>query len=163
IMIRAYLFALEPTVEQAERFRSHCGAQRFAYNWCLAQVLANWAQRKAEESYGIPEDQRTPWINTSAYSLRMAWNQAKSDGAPWWTANSKEVYSCGCANLATALANRKAGRTRMPRFKSKRSRLSCRFTTGAFRLGRDRRHVTLPRIGQVRTGESTRKLARKVE
>ena len=39
----------------------------------------------------------------------------------------------------------------------------CRFTTGAFGLGIDRRHIQLPRIGQVRTHESTRKLARKVE
>ena len=39
----------------------------------------------------------------------------------------------------------------------------CRFTTGAFGLGPDRRHVRLPRIGHVRTHESTRRLARKVE
>ncbi len=38
------------------------------------------------------------------------------------------------------------------------------FTTGAFGLGDgDRRHVRLPRIGAVRTHESTRKLARRVE
>ncbi|MGH3634617.1 MAG: RNA-guided endonuclease TnpB family protein, partial [Mycobacterium sp.] len=42
------------------------------------------------------------------------------------------------------------------------SRLACRFTTGAFGLGRDRRHIQLPVIGVVRTCESTRKLARKV-
>jgi putative transposase len=42
--------------------------------------------------------------------------------------------------------------------------LSCRFTTGAFGLAdADRRHVKLPRIGLVRTHESTRKLARHVE
>ena len=42
--------------------------------------------------------------------------------------------------------------------------MSCRFTTGAFGLpAADRRHVTLPRIGVVRTHESTRKLARHVE
>ena len=51
----------------------------------------------------------------------------------------------------------------MPRFKSKRARPSCRFTTGAFGLGRDRRHVRLPRSGEIRTHESTRKLARRVE
>ena len=50
-----------------------------------------------------------------------------------------------------------------PRFKGRRGRLSCRFTTGAFGLGPDRRHIRLPRIGTVRTHESTRKLARKVE
>ncbi|WP_137725886.1 IS607 family element RNA-guided endonuclease TnpB [Prescottella subtropica] len=162
-MIRAYLFALDPTAEQEAQFRSHCGAQRFAYNWALAQVKANWNQRAAEESYGIAEADRTPWINASAYSLRKSWNQVKDAVAPWWGENSKEAYASGCANLAAALKNRRDGRTRMPRFKSKRSHLSCRFTTGAFGLGRDRRHVQLPRIGQVRTHESTRKLARKVE
>jgi putative transposase len=163
-MIRAYLFALDPTPAQAEAMRSHCGAARVAYNWCLAQVRANWEQRRAEESYGIHEDQRTPWINTSAYGLRKTWNTAKDQVAPWWRENSKEAYASGCANLAAALANRNAGRARMPRFKSKRrSRLSCRFTTGAFGLAQGRRHVQLPRIGIVRTGESTRKLARKIE
>ena len=40
-VIRAFLFALDPTDAQAEAFRSHCGAQRFAYNWGLALVRAN--------------------------------------------------------------------------------------------------------------------------
>jgi putative transposase len=163
-VIRAYLFALDPTPAQAEAMRSHCGAVRVAYNWCLAQVKANWEQRRAEESYGVPEDQRTPWINTSAYGLRKAWNTAKDQVAPWWTENSKEAYATGCANLAAALANRNARQARMPRFKSKRrGRSSCRFTTGSFGLVRDRRHVQLPRIGVVRTCESTRRLARKIE
>jgi putative transposase len=135
-----------------------------AYNWCLAQVRANWGQRRAEESYAVPEAERTPWINTSAYSLRKAWNAAKHEVAPWWAENSKEAYATGCANLATALSNRKAGRARMPRFKPKRrARLSCRFTTGSFGLVRGRRHVQLPVIGVVGTHESTRKLARHVE
>ena len=163
-MIRAYLFALDPTDAQEQAFRSHCGAQRVAYNGALARVRANWAQRAAEQTYGLTGDRLTPWINTSAYGLRKAWNDAKDKVAPWWAENSKEAYASGCANLSTALGNRKAGRARMPRFKSKhRSRLACRFTTGAFGLGADRRHVRLPVIGAVRTGESTRKLARKVE
>ena len=163
-MICAYLFALDPTASQAAAMHSHCGAARVAYNWCLAQVRANWAQRAAEESYGIPEAERTPWIHASAYSLRRAWNAAKAEVAPWWVENSKEAYASGCAQLAVALANRNSGRARMPRFKSKRrSRPSCRFTTGAFGLGADRRHVRLPRIGLVRTCESTRKLARKID
>jgi putative transposase len=162
-MIRAYLFALDPTEAQVHAFRSHCGAQRVAYNWCLARVLANWAQRSAEQTYGLIDDQLTPWVETSAYSLRKQWNVAKDTVAPWWAENSKEAYAAGCANLSAALGNRRAGRARMPRFKSKhRSRLSCRFSTG-FGLGKDRRHVRLPVIGSVRTCESTRKLARKVE
>lgn len=84
--------------------------------------------------------------------------------APWWADNSKEAYASGCANLAAALGNHTAGRARMPRFTSKhRSRPRCRFTTGAFGLGPDRRHIRLPVIGAVRTHESTRTLARRIE
>lgn len=162
-MIRGYLFALDPTPAQVEAFRSHCGAARFAYNWCAARVQANWAQRAAEATYGIPEDQLTPWIGTSFYDLRNAWNAAKPEVAPWHRENSTRAYEAGCANLATALANHRAGQARLPRFKSRhRSALACKFSSGAH-MGADRRHVHLPKIGEVRTGESTRKLARKIE
>ncbi len=171
--MQAYQFALEPTETQAEALRSHCGAQRKAYNWGLARVKANLGQREAERSYEVPEDQLTPPLNWSAYSFRRDWNQIKDEVAPWWAENSKEAYASGLANLADALGNWNASRkgqrnglkVRFPRFTSaKRSTWSCTFTTGAFGLSTtDRRHVRLPRIGAVRTGESTRKLARRIE
>jgi putative transposase len=111
-------------------------------------------------------------VSWSAYGLRKDWNQTKDAVAPWWRENSKEAYSSGLANLAVALTNwdgsrtgkRRGPKVRFPRFKGKRAGLSCRFTTGAFGLDdADRRHVKLPRIGLVRTHESTRKLARHVE
>ncbi|WP_436492558.1 IS607 family element RNA-guided endonuclease TnpB [Actinokineospora sp. HUAS TT18] len=114
----------------------------------------------------------TPSVPWSAYSLRKLWNQAKDEAAPWWTENSKEAYSSGLANLATALGNwhtsktgtRAGPKVRFPQFKGKRAGLSCRFTTGSFGLvDGDRRHVKLPRIGVIRTHESTRKLARHVK
>ena len=96
-VIRAFLFALDPTETQAEAFRSHCGAQRFAYNWGLALVRANLEQRAAERSYGIAGDLLTPPVSFSAFHLRRAWNEAKDERAPWWRENSKEAYSCGLA------------------------------------------------------------------
>ncbi|MFD0205364.1 MULTISPECIES: IS607 family element RNA-guided endonuclease TnpB [Saccharothrix] len=99
-------------------------------------------------------------------------HHAKDAVAPWWPENSKEAYASGLANLAAALGNWKASvsgtrsgpKVRSPRFKGKRRAMSCRFTTGALGLvDGDRRHVRLPRIGTVRTHESTRKLARRVE
>ena len=171
VVVQAYRFALDPAPEQDSRLRSHCGGQRYAYNWGLARVTANLDQREAEASYGLAGEELTPSFNWSAYSLRKDWNQAKREIAPWWDENSKEAYSSGLANLATALKNwddsrrgkRKGRKLGFPRFKGKRSGLSCRFTTGAFGLADDRRHVKLPRIGVVRTHESTRKLARHVE
>ena len=42
-------------------------------------------------------------------------------------------------------------------------REACRFTTGTIRVEPDRHHVTLPRLGRLRTHESTRKLERRLE
>lgn len=89
---------------------------------------------------------------------------------PWWPENSKEAYASGLANLANALSRWSRARAsssnrtqRFPKFKSKRSRMSCRFSTGAFGLSAtDQRHVRLPRIGAVRTLESTRALERRI-
>ncbi len=171
-VIQAYRFALDPTPAQESALRSHCGGQRFAYNWGLARIRSVMDQRKAEASYDIPAEELTPSISWSAYSLRKDWNAAKDEVAPWWGENSKEAYSSGLANLSVALKNwddsrrgkRRGPVVRLPRFKGKRATLSCRFTTGAFGLTKqDRRHVQLPRIGVVRTCESTRKLARHVE
>jgi len=171
MVLQAYQFALDPTQAQDCELRSHCGGQRRAFNWGLARIKANLDQRAAERSYGVAEDELTPSVSWSAYSLRKDWNQAKDEVAPWWAENSKEAYASGLANLATALGNwsdsqkgkRKGPRVRFPRFKGKRASLSCRFTTGAFGLADDRRHVKLPRIGTVRTHESTRKLARHMQ
>lgn len=141
-IVQAYQFALDPAPEQEAMLRSHCGAQRYAYNWGLARVRANLGQREAEKSYGITEDDRTPSLSWSAWSLRKDWNQAKAQVAPWWAGNSKEAYASGLANLAAALGNwresksgkRNGPKVRFPRFKGKRAGLSCRFTTGAFGL-----------------------------
>jgi putative transposase len=167
-VLRAFLFALDPTPAQERAFRSHCGAQRFAFNFGVELAGKIRAQRAAEYSYGLRGAELTP---LSAYDLRRAWNRAKDEIAPWWAENSKEAYSSGLANAMAAFKNfgdswagRRRGPTiRPPRFKGRRARRSCRFSTGAFGLGADRRHVRLPRIGVVRTHESTRKLARKVE
>ncbi|MGW1678103.1 helix-turn-helix domain-containing protein [Saccharopolyspora sp. NPDC002376] len=103
--IQAYRFALDPNPVQETALRSHCGAQRFAFNWGLNRARANLDQRRAEKSYGVPLDDLTPLVSWPAYSLRKDWNTVKAEVAPWWPENSKEAYSSGLANLATALAN----------------------------------------------------------
>ncbi|MFF1571093.1 IS607 family element RNA-guided endonuclease TnpB, partial [Streptomyces sp. NPDC058293] len=147
------------------------GAARVAFNWGLAVVKANLGQREAERSYGVAEDELTPALSWSMYSLRKAWNQAKGEVAPWWAKCSKEAYATGLDRLATSLKNwsdstsgmRKGPRVGFPRFKSKRkSTLSVRFTTGTIRLD-GRTHVVLPVLGRIKTHESTHKLARRLE
>jgi transposase len=43
----------------------------------VSWVGASWRQRKAEESYGIPEAELTPWRPWSLPALRKEFNQAK--------------------------------------------------------------------------------------
>ncbi|MFL1439685.1 helix-turn-helix domain-containing protein, partial [Nocardiopsis protaetiae] len=173
-VVQAYRFALDPGAGVEARLRSHCGAARVAYNWAVAHVLASWDQRRAEESYGIGEEDRAPWRSWSLPALRRAFNAAKREDprfAGWWADNSKEAYNTGFAHAAAAFDNyarsrrgeRAGARVDRPRLKSKhRARLACRFTTGTIRVEDDRRHVVLPVVGRIRTHESTRKLHRRL-
>lgn len=176
--VQAYRFALDPIPAQEEALRSHAGARNFAFNTMLAAVKANLDQRAAEKTYGLHEDELTPCLGWSMRSLRNEWNRLKhavavrEDGTPWWGENSKEAYASGCQSLANALENwSQSGKGRrngpgmgFPRYRSKRrSAKKFTFTTAALRVEPDRHHVVLPRIGRVRTHESTRKLARRLE
>ncbi len=168
--VQAYRFALDPTPAQVRAFRSHAGGARTAHNTMLAVVKAVMNQRAAERSYGIAEADLTPSLNWSLAGLRKEWNARKDEVAPWWAENSKEAYNTGLDALArglqawnTSRTGERAGKTvGFPRFKSVRSRRSVRFTTGVIRVETDRHHVTLPRVGRLKTHESTRKLARRL-
>jgi putative transposase len=160
---QAYQFALDPTPRKQGSLASHTGAALFAYNWGLELVTARLDQRKAGE------DVEVPW---TLPALRREWNRAKHEAAPWWAENSKEAYNSGLDALARALRNwsdsrsghRKGRPVGFPRRKKKRrARVACRFTTGQIKVLADRKHVQLPRIGVVKTHESTRKLARRLE
>ena len=170
-MAQAYRFALDPAPAQVRAFRSHAGGARKAHNTMLGLVKAVMDQRQAERSYGIAGADLTPSLNWSLAGLRKQWNARKNEAAPWWAENSKEAYSTGLDALARGLeawsksrkgerAGKPAG---FPRFKTARSRRSVRFTTGVIRVEADRHHITLPRLGRIKTHESTRKLARRIE
>jgi len=143
--------------------RSHFGARRFAYNWALGKVKADLDAKAADPGHVA--------VGWSLAALRKEWNRAKDSVAPWWAANSKEAYSSGIADLARALSNwhqsrtgrRKGRRVGFPRFCSKHhGRGRVRFTTGAMRLEADRRTITIPVIGGLRSKENTRRLQRHV-
>ncbi len=108
--------------------------------------------------------------------LRKRFNTVKDDvcinaetGAVWWPECSKEAYADGLAgavvaywNWQTSRAGTRAGkRVGFPRFKKKnRDADRVSFSTGAMRVEPDRRHLTLPLIGTVRTHENTRRIER---
>ena len=147
--------------DRAALVRSHFGARRKAFNWGLALVKADMDAKALD-----PTHESTPW-NLAA--LRKVWNQAKDDVAPWWATNAKEAYSCGLADLETALnnwkasqaGNRKGRKVGFPQFKSaRRDRARVRFTAGAMRFEADRRTIVLPTIGRLRSKENTRRVQR---
>ncbi|MET8959070.1 helix-turn-helix domain-containing protein [Streptomyces sp. NPDC004074] len=174
-VVQAYRFALDPNTSQETALRSHCGAARAAYNWAVGWVSASWWQRKAEETYGVAEADLTQWRPWSLPSLRKAFNEAKKTDprfANWWEENSKEAYNTGLANASAAFdtyarsknGERRGKRMGAPRFKSKRkARLACRFTTGTIRVDADGRHITLPRLGTIRSHEPTAGLLTRVQ
>ena len=165
--VQAYRFTLDPTDEQATNLARHFGARRKAFNWTVATLKADI------------EAWRATGIETAKPSLRVLrkrWNTVKNDicvnaesGAVWWPACSKEAYADGIAGAVDAYwnwqqsrAGKRAGkRVGFPRFKRKgRDADRVCFTTGAMRVEPDRRHLTLPVIGTVRTHENTRGIER---
>jgi putative transposase len=162
-MVTAAKFEVEwPTdPERCRAIRSHFGARRKAFNWGLEKVKTDLDTRKTD-----PGHESVGW---DLASLRWAWNRAKDQVAPWCADNSKEAYSSGLADLARALDNwntskngtRKGRRVGFPKFKSaRRDPGRVRFTTGTMRLEPDRRTITLPVIGGLRSKENTRRLQR---
>jgi putative transposase len=114
-------------------------------------------------------DPSIPPLAWTLPSLRRTWNQAKAEVAPWWACCSKETYSSGIADVVAALhawsaskQGRRAGSpVGFPRFKARhRDRGRVRFTTDPMRLESDRRHITVPVIGRLRSKENTRRLQR---
>jgi len=163
LVTQAYRYALDPTPRQQRALRSHCGAARYAYNWGLDLVKQRLDERAAGHQVELP------W---TLPALQREWNRAKHAVAPWWRENSKEAYKSGLEALARALQNwadskhgrRKGPKVGFPQRKTKhRTRPACRFTTGAIRVETDRHHVVLPTIRRVKTHESSRKLARRLE
>ena len=149
--------------ESASSIRSQFGGRRFAYNWALAQVKADMDAKKVD-----PSHTSVPW---NLYALRKRFNAEKPTIAPWWEANSKEAYSTGIADLCVALKNwsdsksgkRKGRKVGFPKFRSRRKdQARVRFTTGVMRVEPDRRTITLPVVGALRSMENTRRLERLV-
>ncbi|MBB5164177.1 IS607 family element RNA-guided endonuclease TnpB [Mycobacterium sp. AZCC_0083] len=166
-MVQAFKFTLDPTEDQARSLARHFGARRKAYNWTVAAVkrdIQAWRETGVEAE------------KPSLRVLRKRWNTVK-DGVcvnaetntVWWPECSKEAYADGIDGAVDAYWNwqqsragtRPGKRVGFPRFKKKgRDQDRVSFTTGAIRIEPDRRHLTLPVIGTVRTHENTRRIER---
>jgi putative transposase len=166
-IVQAFRFTLDPTEAQARLLARHFGARRKAYNWTVATLKTDidaWNTSGVETA------------KPSLPVLRKRWNTIKDavcvdaeTGAVWWPECSKEAYADGVDGAVDAYWNwqqsragkRGGKRVGFPRFKKKgRDQDRVTFTTGAMRVEPDRRHLTLPVIGTVRTHENTRRIER---
>src|SRR3984893_4210616 len=170
-VVQACDFVLDLTYGQAGVLARQFGGRRYAYNWAGGPLK--------DEIYAFRDDRAGPGASPpSMISLRKRWNQAKDSlcvdaesGEVWWPAVSKEAFADGIKGAvdgywrwqhsrAGKLAGKRVG---CPRFK-KKGRDADRFTvtTGVMRVNPDRRSVSLPKVGTVRTHENTRRLERLV-
>lgn len=165
--VQAFRFTLDPTEDQARALARHFGARRKAFNWTVAVLKSDLS---AYREHGVESDK------PSFRVMRDRWNRVKDEvcvntetGDIWWPECSKEAYADGVRGAVDAYWNwqtfragkREGRRMGFPRFKRKgRDQDRMTFTTGAMRVEPDRRHLTLPRIGAVRTQENTRRIER---
>ncbi len=165
--VQAFRFTLDPTEDQARAIARHFGARRKAYNWTVATLKADI---EAWHANGVQT------AKPSLPGLRKRWNTVKNEvcvnvqtGQVWWPECSKEAYANGIAaavdvywNWQASRAEKRGGRRVVfPRFKRMgRDADRVSFTTGAMRVESDRRHLTMPVIGTVRTHENTRRIQR---
>ncbi|CKU96056.1 Putative transposase [Mycobacterium tuberculosis] len=165
--VQAFRFTLNPTQTQAASLARHFGARRKAFNWTVTALKADIKAWRADGTESAKPSLRV---------LRKRWNTVKDQvcvnaqtGQVWWPECSKEAYADGIAgavdaywNWQSCRAGKRAGKTvGVPRFKKKgRDADRVCFTTGAMRVEPDRRHLTLPVIGTIRTYENTRRVER---
>jgi putative transposase len=153
---QGYRFALDPSPAQERMLRSHAGAARYAWNWGLRQCKARYVAERR-------------WY--SATELHKLWNaEKKADpDLAWWGENSKCAYQEAFRDLERALRDfvkskkgeRQGKRIGFPKCKRRGKCKDSFRLTGAIRCAGAT--VTLPRLGTLRTHESTRKLARRLD
>ena len=188
-MTRGVVIYLDPTPAQERLLKSYCGAARVAHNWAVEEVFENLRVRSEERKAGVPEEELTPSLSWSQYSLELAWNAAKATVAPWHKDVSAHAFYSGISSAANAFGNyslskkgtRAGSRVGIPRRKSRNhSKLSVTFRelkrqSSWFRSDGHAMALLLPRnpddpsisrrrdqLKWIHTTKSTRRLARKV-
>ena len=166
---QAYRFALDPTPRQGRAFASHAGAARFAYNWGIARVGQALDERTEQRAAGAQPTTKVP----GHFDLCKLWTAHKNNpanGLGWVAQNFVGTYQAALRDAAGAWkvffdsrTGRRKGRPMgRPRFKKKgRSRDSFQVHGTTLQVT-DSRHVKLPKIGEVRVHEPTRKLRRRL-
>jgi putative transposase len=184
--MRAYRFALDPTLAQQQSLARHAGAARWAFNHAVAAKVEAHRRWRADVdtlvAQGVAEGVARRQVKTPMPTkpvIQKAWNTVKGDSrtgvegiCPWWHEVSTYAVQSAFADADTAWGNwlaslggrRAVRRVGYPRFKKKgRAR-------EAFRLHHDvkrptirvasYRRLLLPRVGEIRIHGTAKPLAR---
>lgn len=105
-MIKGFTIRLYPTIEQDTLMRKHIGCQRYVYNWGLA--LNNKLYEEKKKKYSITE------------LGKMLTQYKKEDEVSWLNEVSNATLKEALRNLDKAYTGFYKGRSKLPRFKSKK-------------------------------------------
>ena len=145
---QAFRYELKPNNEQVGLLVKHCGVARFAWNWALARRMELYKTKEGKERF------------TSAITQHKELNALKKTDYQWMYEVSKCAPQESLRDLDKAYSNmirriknheHEIGR---PNFKKKGVHDSFRLT-GAIKVKDNL--IRFPRIGNIRTKESTHK------
>src|SRR5260221_551080 len=138
-MIKAHTIRLHPTEEQQVYFAKAAGTARFVWNWALAAW--NWQFEAGE--------------HPTALKLKKQFNAIRREHFPWTWEVTKNASDQLFLELGRAFTAFFEGKSRRPRFKSKkRSRASFYLANDQFELGDHR--IWVPKLGWVNMAENLR-------
>lgn len=144
---QAFKYELNPNDKQVGLLIKHCGVARFAWNWGLARRVELYRTKEGKERF------------TTAITQHKELNILKKSEFPWMYEASKCAPQEALRNLDKAYANFYRGRKKhepigLPKFKKRGVHDSFNLNGSVRIVGNS---VQLPRIGMVRTKESTTK------
>ena len=167
----AFTFTLLPLEEQRAHLRRHAGAARFAYNRELAHVKATLDARKTDASVKVP------WsgfdlindFNRFKLSAAAGVDAAGKLGLPWRGEVRQQVFEEAAVDLGKGLQHwsrqrrarsRSARRVGFPRFRKRGEHDAFRLRNQKNAIRVEPGAVCLPKLGQIRVREGTRRLRR---
>lgn len=103
---QGFRIELAPTPDQVEWLGRHAGLSRFVENYALDRIRAAFAQRAAEQTYGVPVEHLTkaPW---TGIDLEKLWRAEHWAVAPWFAESglSSRIPKEACRLRAAGLKN----------------------------------------------------------
>ena len=133
-MIKGFKTMIYPTKEQADKIIKFCNASRFAYNWAIALE---------EENY------KNGGKFISGYDLTKRFTQFKKQkGNEWLKEISGRALKVAILNAATSYDNFFKGRSKHPKFKTKkRSKMSCATHEGTIII--EKKRIRCEKLGWI--------------